>query len=178
MGLNKLLIANRGEIAIRIIRAAGELGIASAAVFSDDDAESPHVRLADEAYSLEGSGVRSYLDIDRLIRVAKRTGCDAIHPGYGFLAESAALARGCTEAGLTFVGPSIGTLELLGDKSRARVLAEEQGVPVLPGSAGSAHVWGIDPLRRRPTMPTAVSVMTGGVSLLSLVKKNGNISAG
>jgi acetyl/propionyl-CoA carboxylase alpha subunit len=136
----RLLIANRGEIAIRIIRAAREMDITSVAVYSDDDAESPHVRLADEAYSLGGSGANSFLDIDRLLSIANKTGSKAIHPGYGFLAESAALARGCKEAGITFVGPSIGTLELLGAKSRARVLAEEQGVPVLPGSVGSVTV--------------------------------------
>ena len=140
MDPKKLLIANRGEIAIRIIRATREMGITSVAVYSDDDAESPHVRFADEAYSLGGSGANSYLDIDRLLSIAKKTVCNAIHPGYGFLAESAALARGCKEAGITFVGPSIGTLELLGAKSRARVLAEEQGVPVLPGSVGSVTV--------------------------------------
>ena len=136
MGLRKLLIANRGEVAIRIARAAEELGLACATVFSDDDAESLHVRSADEACPLVGEGAGAYLDIERLLAIAASTGCDAIHPGYGFLAESAELARRCAEEGVTFVGPSVETLQLLGDKARARGLAREKGVPVLAGSPG------------------------------------------
>ena len=137
MGLSKLLIANRGEIAIRVIRAAEELGIAPVAVFSEDDAESLHARGASEAHPLTGAGPRAYLDIEGVLDVAKAAACDAVHPGYGFLAESAEFARRCGEEGITFVGPSVETLELLGDKSRARALAAEHGVPVLPGSAGA-----------------------------------------
>ncbi len=140
MGVKKLLVANRGEIAVRIIRAARELGIATVAVFSDDDARSPHLRLADESCSLQGRGANAYLNIDQLIEIAGATASVAIHPGYGFLAESADLARRCFEADITFVGPSVETLELLGDKTRARNLAEEHGVSVLPGSVASVSL--------------------------------------
>ena len=140
MDLSKLLIANRGEIAIRIIRAAEELGLPTAAIFSEDDAGSPHAGRADEAHAMSGSGAAAYLDIEQVITIAKTAGCDAIHPGYGFLAESAEFARRCMEEGIAFVGPSVDTLRLLGDKSRARRLAQEQDVSVLPGSAGSVTV--------------------------------------
>jgi acetyl/propionyl-CoA carboxylase alpha subunit/acetyl-CoA carboxylase carboxyltransferase component len=136
MDLGKLLIANRGEIAIRIIRGAEELGLQTGTIFSEDDAESPHVGRADEAHALTGVGAKAYLDIEQVIKIAKTAGCGAVHPGYGFLAENAELARRCAEEGITFVGPSIEALELFGDKSRARNLAQEQDVPVLLGSAG------------------------------------------
>jgi acetyl/propionyl-CoA carboxylase alpha subunit/acetyl-CoA carboxylase carboxyltransferase component len=134
MTLKSLLVANRGEIAIRIIRAASEHGIRTIAVFSEDDARSLHVAQADESRALRGSGPMAYLDIDQVIAAAKDTACDAIHPGYGFLSESANFARRCAEAGLTFVGPRPEILELFGDKGRARAFAERQGVPVLPGT--------------------------------------------
>ncbi len=137
MPLRKLLIANRGEIAIRVMRAAEELGIATVAVFSEDDAESLHVRAADEARPLTGLGAAAYLDIEGVLAAATAVGCDAVHPGYGFLAESAAFARRCGEEGVTFVGPSVRALELLGDKTRARALAAEHDVPVLPGTDGA-----------------------------------------
>ena len=140
MSISRLLIANRGEIAIRIHHAAAELGITTVAIFSEDDAQSPHIRKTDESIRLNGMGVPAYLDIEQILASAKEAACDAIHPGYVFLAESAALARSCEEAGITFVGPSIGTLELLANKSRARALAEEQGVPTLPGSIGPVTV--------------------------------------
>ena len=137
MPINKILIANRGEIAIRIVRAARELGIASVAIHSADDATSLHVRRADESHALEGVGSRAYLDIDAVIDAAQATGCDALHPGYGFLAESPELARRCAAAGISFVGPSVESLELFGDKARARNLAVELEVPVLLGSVGA-----------------------------------------
>ena len=136
MSVTSLLIANRGEIAIRVVRAAAELGIRTVAVFSEDDAASLHVRKADEAYPLEGRGVAAYLDMAQLIAVAEQAGCDAVHPGYGFLSENAEFARRCAEAGLTFVGPRVETLSLFGDKTQARQVAEHCGVPVLPGTAG------------------------------------------
>jgi acetyl/propionyl-CoA carboxylase alpha subunit/acetyl-CoA carboxylase carboxyltransferase component len=127
--IRRLLIANRGEIAIRVARAARELGITSIAAFSEDDATSLHRRLADEAVALPGVGPRAYLDAAQLVAAAKAAACDAIHPGYGFLSESAAFARACAEAGLTFVGPDPETLELFGDKARARDLAASLGAP-------------------------------------------------
>ncbi len=137
MTLSKLLVANRGEIAVRILRAARELDIATVAICSEDDAQSPHLRKADETHSLRGTGAAAYLDIDQIVAAAADLGCDAIHPGYGFLAENADLARACEAAGITFVGPSVDALELFGDKSRARALAESEGVPLLPGSDGA-----------------------------------------
>ena len=135
MGLSKLLIANRGEIAIRIARAAAELDLPTVAVHSEDDAASLHVRRAGESRQLPGAGAAAYLDIDQVVAAAIESGCDAIHPGYGFLAENAGLARACEAAGITFVGPTTEALALFGDKSRARALAASAGVPVLPGSA-------------------------------------------
>ncbi|MDB5449131.1 MAG: biotin carboxylase, partial [Phenylobacterium sp.] len=134
--MKKLLIANRGEIAVRIARTAAEMGIATVAVFSEDDAASLHTRKADEAVGLTGSGPAAYLDIAQMVGVALAQGCDAIHPGYGFLSENAAFARACAEAGVTFVGPTPETLELFGDKGRARALAEQCSVPVLAGTNG------------------------------------------
>ena len=129
-----LLIANRGEIAVRIARAAAELGARTVAVYSQDDAESLHIRKAEHAVALPGSGPRAYLDGAAIIAVALQTGCDAIHPGYGFLSESAAFARDCAEAGLRFVGPAVEHLELFGDKGQARALAQRLEVPVLRGT--------------------------------------------
>ena len=129
----KILIANRGEIAIRIARAAADLGIASVAVYSDDDAKSLHIRKADEAHALGRAGVPAYLDQARIIEIARTTGCDAVHPGYGFLAENAVFARAVSNAGLTFIGPNERALDLFGDKIAARNLAQEVGVPVIDG---------------------------------------------
>ncbi|MEX6503453.1 carboxyl transferase domain-containing protein [Pseudomonas zhanjiangensis] len=128
-----LLIANRGEIAIRIARAAHELGIRSLAVFAEDDAASLHRRKADSAVALQGRGVAAYLDMDQLIDIARTEGCQAIHPGYGFLAENAEFARRCRAAGLVFIGPDAEVLELFGDKAAARALAERCEVPLVAG---------------------------------------------
>ncbi|MYB22797.1 MAG: ATP-grasp domain-containing protein [Chloroflexi bacterium] len=132
--VSKLLIANRGEIAIRVTRAASDLGIGTVAVYSHDDARSLHVHVADEAVALDGHGVPAYLNIDGLIAAAQAAGCDAVHPGYGFLAESAEFARACRDAGITFVGPTPHLLDLFGDKVRARQAAREAGVAVIEGS--------------------------------------------
>ena len=134
--MRKLLIANRGEIAVRIARTAAEMGIATAAVFSEDDAASLHVKRADAAVALKGAGPAAYLDIEGVIAAAQEAGCDGVHPGYGFLAENPAFARACAAAGLTFVGPDPETLDLFGDKARARALAQGCGVPVLAGTEG------------------------------------------
>ncbi len=135
---SRLLIANRGEIAIRIARTAADLNIASVMIYSQDDAASLHVRAGDEALPLSGAGPTAYLDAPQILRLALETGCEAIHPGYGFLSENAAFARLCNNAGVVFVGPSPEALTLLGDKVQARALAKRIGAPVLPASIGAA----------------------------------------
>jgi acetyl-CoA carboxylase biotin carboxylase subunit len=133
--LKKVLIANRGEIALRIVRACRELGVRSVAVYSEADRLAPHVLAADEAYPIGPSpSAESYLRGEVLIEVARRAGCDAIHPGYGFLAERAAFAAAVEEAGLIFVGPSSAAIEAMGDKTEARRRMMEAGVPVVPGT--------------------------------------------
>lgn len=132
-----VLIANRGEIAVRVMRAAAELGIGTVAVFSEDDVHSLHTQRADEAYPLRGAGVSAYMDAEQILSAAKERGCDAIHPGYGFLSENVGFAQRCAEEGITFVGPRAETLELFGDKAQARALADRCGVPLLAGTQGS-----------------------------------------
>ena len=160
----KILIANRGEIAVRIVRACRELGIRSVAVFSDVDRKSLHVRLADEAYPVGPAPSRdSYLRIDKLMDVARRSGCDALHPGYGFLAENAALPRACTKAGLTFIGPSAEAMEALGSKTAGRQLARRAEVPTVPGTndpienASEAHA-----LAQSMGYPVLLKAVAGG----------------
>jgi acetyl-CoA carboxylase biotin carboxylase subunit len=131
----KILIANRGEIAVRVIRACRELGIPSVAVFSDVDRASLHVRKADEAYHIGTAPAgESYLNISKILGVAKLSGADAIHPGYGFLSENAKLAQACAEAGVKFIGPTAASMEMMGSKTRARQAMEKAGVPFVPGT--------------------------------------------
>ena len=138
--ISSLLIANRGEIACRIMRTCRALGIRSIAVYSDADAAAKHVREADEAVWIGGAAAtESYLDGERIIAAAKAVGAEAIHPGYGFLSENAAFARAVAEAGLIWVGPNADTIESMGLKDRAKAIAEEAGVPVLPGYRGDAQ---------------------------------------
>ncbi|GAY07773.1 carboxyl transferase domain-containing protein [Pseudonocardia sp. N23] len=130
----RVLVANRGEIAIRILRTCAELGVEAVAVFSGDDADAPHVRAADHAVALPGAGPGAYLDVDAVVAAAQEAGCDTVHPGYGFLSENPVLARACAAAGLTFVGPDAAALERFGDKTRARRVAAAAGVPVPEGT--------------------------------------------
>src|SRR5262245_38146263 len=136
LSMNKLLALNRGEIAIRILRAASELGLRTVAVYSQEDRLSLHRFKADEAYLIgKGKGpVQAYLDVAGIVAMAQEKGVDAIHPGYGFLAENPELPNACQEAGITFIGPSSDLLNLLGDKTAARRLAQKAGVPVIPGT--------------------------------------------
>lgn len=131
MTFRKLLIANRGEIAIRIARAAAAMDLQSMALYSEDDRDALHVRKADGAVALPGTGPRAYLDIAQVVDAARRSGCDVIHPGYGLLSENAEFAQACLDAGLAFVGPAPDVLRLFGDKARARALARECDVPVV-----------------------------------------------
>jgi acetyl/propionyl-CoA carboxylase alpha subunit/acetyl-CoA carboxylase carboxyltransferase component len=176
----RLLIANRGEIAIRIARAAADLGIETVAIHATDDAHSLHCRRADRAVPLGRAGAKAYLDMDRIVALAREHGCDAVHPGYGFLAENATFARRVIEAGMTFVGPRPEHLELFGDKTRARRLAAECGVPVLPGSPGPVSLDDAQAFFRDLRAPAAMvikAVAGGGGRGMRVIRHAGEIPA-
>lgn len=140
MGLTRLLIANRGEIAVRVAAAAADMGLPTVAIYAEDDAVSLHCSRADTAVALRGSGASAYLDIGQIVALATDLGCDAVHPGYGFLAENAQFARACALAGITFIGPTAELLDLFADKASARRLAVDAGVAVIEGSPGTVTV--------------------------------------
>ena len=162
--MKRVLIANRGEIAVRVIRACASYGLESVAVYSDTDADAMHVRLADQAYCLEGrTALETYLDIDKVLAAAKASGADAIHPGYGFLAERAEFAQAVEDAGLTWIGPTPENIALLGDKVAARQIAEKVGAPLVPGTPGP--VSGVEEVRAFADQygyPIAIKAAFGG----------------
>lgn len=161
--LDKVLVANRSEIALRVVRACRELGVTSVAVYSDADEEALHVRHADEAVNIGPPPAgKSYLDVEAIIEAAKETGADAVHPGYGFLAENADFAAACRDAGLIFVGPSAEAIEKMGNKSAARRLAQEADVPVVPGSEESASADEAAETAEKIGYPVMVKAAAGG----------------
>jgi acetyl-CoA carboxylase, biotin carboxylase subunit len=179
--LRKILIANRGEIAVRILRACRELDIRAVAVFSDVDRAALHVRLADEAYPIGPAPSRdSYLAIEKIMAVARRAGCDAIHPGYGFLAENAGFARACRSAGMAFIGPPAEAMERLGSKTAARHLAREIGVPTVPGTLDPIE--GLDTAfetARQIGFPVLLKAVAGGGGKgMRLIEREADLKAG
>src|SRR5580704_17670406 len=162
--LRKVLIANRGEIAVRVARACKDAGLASVAVYSDQDLDAQHVRAADEAYALDGSTpAQTYLDVDKIIAIARRAGADAVHPGYGFLSENAAFAAAVIDAGLSWIGPPPAAIDALGDKVKARhiaagvdevlAFADEYGLPVAIKAAFGGGGRGLKVARDREEIP-------------------------
>ncbi|MGH9864112.1 MAG: acetyl-CoA carboxylase biotin carboxylase subunit [Candidatus Acidiferrales bacterium] len=176
----KILIANRGEIAVRILRACREMSIPTVVVFSEADRASLHVRMADEAYPIGPAPSReSYLVIDKILAVARASGCDALHPGYGFLAENPDLARACTAAGVTFIGPSPEAMERLGSKTAARQLAREANVPTVPGTLHPIEkIDDAAEIARQIGFPVVLKAVAGGGGKgMRLVEREGELAS-
>jgi len=176
----KILVANRGEIAVRVIRACHELGISTVAVFSEVDRGALHVLRADEAYPIgPASAPESYLNIERILEVARRAGADAIHPGYGFLSENPKFARGCEEIGIKFIGPSASAMEAMGSKTRARQNMERAGVPFVPGSSkGLGSLVEAREVASRLAYPVMLKAAAGGGGKgMRLVEKEADLSS-
>ena len=162
---SKILVANRGEIAVRIARALRELGVASVAVYSEIDRDAVHVKRADEAYNLgDGPAAENYLSVEKILDVAKRSGAEAIHPGYGFLAENAPFAQACEDAGVVFIGPPASAIEAMGSKTRARELMQAAGVPIVPGTTEPVATVGdaLKIAKEQIGFPVAVKAAGGG----------------
>ncbi|HEY7532608.1 MAG TPA: biotin carboxylase N-terminal domain-containing protein, partial [Nitrospiraceae bacterium] len=159
----KILVANRGEIAMRIIRACRELDIATAAIYSEADSTGIYVKKADEAYAVGPGPVKGFLDAQQIVGLAKRIGADAIHPGYGFLSENAQFAQLCQASGITFIGPSPQTIDLMGNKMKARDLAKQVGVPIVPGTEGGvAHLKDALAFAKEAGFPVMIKASAGG----------------
>jgi acetyl-CoA/propionyl-CoA carboxylase biotin carboxyl carrier protein len=162
---SKVLVANRGEIAVRIVRALEELGVASVAVYSELDRDAPHVRRAGESYNLgEGPAAENYLNVEKILDAASRAGAEAIHPGYGFLAENAPFAQACEDAGIVFIGPPASAIEAMGSKTKARELMQAAGVPIVPGTTEPVEsvADALQIAREQVGFPVAVKAAGGG----------------
>ncbi|MEK7697655.1 MAG: biotin carboxylase N-terminal domain-containing protein, partial [Pseudomonadota bacterium] len=161
--IKKILVANRGEIAVRVVRACAEMGITSAAIYTDADRHALHVKKADEAYNVGPDPVGGYLNAHRIVNLAVASGCDALHPGYGFLSENPQLAEICARRDIIFIGPSPAAIRRMGDKTLARAAMIQAGVPVVPGSEGNLkNVADAVKLAKKVGYPVMLKATSGG----------------